>query len=162
MFFGVEENGKIASELYGLWHKNIDEMAEKARWANVLELKKKYGHHPKFRHWIKVNKPEEDPQYFRASWIRGCLSAMHLKVYQERKAREDAKEASEASQEGKSDSSNAIVLYKAEVDKAYQAFSSVGFKKIKRGGSRGFSESGYQQGKATGEKIKIGSKQLES
>lgn len=175
VFFGAEENAKAATELYALWHENIEKMAEQARWANVLELKKKYGHYPKFRHWIKVNRPDEDPQYFRGSWIQGCISAMSQKVWEEREAREQERKVhSKESSAGMEDSSGteaftptnasmALMLtsYREQLDTAYQEFSSVGFKKVKRSGSKGFSESGYAQGKATGSKIKVGSKQLD-
>jgi hypothetical protein len=172
VFFGVKENAEMASQLYTLWHTNIEVMAEQARWANVLELKKKYGHYPKFRHWIAENRPDEDPKYFRSSWISGCLRAMHDKVWEEEQARHGGNEHHPRSPAGKltagqqvrteeqKSNTSAIVLYKAEVDKAYQALSE-GFTSVKTGGgSKGFSPKGYMQGRETGSKIKIGSKQL--
>jgi hypothetical protein len=158
VFFGAKENAEAAAELYALWHENIERMAEQARRENLKSLKRKYGKMKKLRHFIQDNFPEDDPKYFRASWIRGCLNAMHNKVYEERKAREQERETSK---EGSTGSQNAIILYKAEVDKAYTEMAKYGFKKVKTKGSRGFSSEGYRRGQETGSKIRIGSKQLE-
>ncbi|MEO6566158.1 MAG: DUF2786 domain-containing protein [Casimicrobiaceae bacterium] len=171
VFFGVKENAEMASQLYTLWHTNIEVMAEQARWKNVLELKKKYKGIPKFRHWIAENRPDEDPRYFRSSWIRGCLRAMRDKVWEESEARHGTSGHHPRTEAGKLNAgmqskeqqqvSSAIVLYKAEVDKAYTELSQ-GFASVKTGGSgsKGFSSKGYAQGHETGSKIKIGSKQL--
>lgn len=162
VFFGVPENAEAAVYLYTLWHSNIETMAEKARWENVLALRKKYGKRPALRHWIQENHPEDDPKYFRPSWIRGCLHAMAMNVYNERKAREEAIEVDALPPGEKVQAqanASAIVLYKAEVDKAYEVLSK-GFKTINTKGSSGWSSAGYIQGKETGSKIKIGSKEL--
>ena len=159
VFFGVKENAAVAAELYALWRKNIWEMAKKAQAENSNSLYRKYRKdHPDVLHWVAENFPDENPRYFRSSWLRGCLHAMEMKVYDEKKAREGGRKESVDAQEQKT--SSALVLYNAEVDKAYEAMSS-GFKEVSNGGPKGWSSSGYRQGQETGSKIKIGSKQLE-
>lgn len=168
VFFGVKENAATAAELYALWHDNIEKIADKAQHENIIELRKKYGRRPALRLWIAENHPEDDPRYFRSSWIRGCLNAMHSKVFEEEQARrqpeEDDVEFIEAGSQTiqqKKINTAAIVLYKAEVDKAYAVLSE-NFKNISTGGgSKGWSGKGYERGHKFGSSVRIGSKQLE-
>jgi len=157
VFFGVKENAKVAAELYELWHKNIYDMAKRAQTLNVQRILKLYKMKNPLKHYA-MDYPEDDPKYFRASWITGCLRAMSDNVYEEEKKRAGVRE--EKSSPEQPSNSSALVLYKAEVDKAYKVLSSH-FKKAKSHGSRGFSSNGYKQGQETGSKIRVGSKEIE-
>jgi len=149
-FFGVKENAEIASQLYLLWLGNIQDMAKKATRANIVSLREKYGRRPKFRQWIIENTDEENPRYFGASWITGCISAMNENLRGQEMEREENKA-----------SANAITLYKREIDVEYRKLSSH-FRTVKTGGSRGFSSSGYAKGKEAGSNISLGSKPIGS
>ena len=154
VFFGVAENAKIASDMYVLWLHNIEDMARKATDDNFKELIRKYGNRKQFRHWIAVEYPEDDPRYFRSSWISGCLNAMFENVAKEERERELERE-----EHAETAKSNALVLYKQEIIKAYSNIMQ-NSRTVHTSSSKGFSNSGYIKGKQTGSRIRIQSKQV--
>ncbi len=170
-FFGMENNAKVASELYILWLKNIEEVAEDANKKHRRECIKKYGDRPNFFSWVSDNHPEDDPKYFRSSWIQGCINGMWEVTREEEEARnprrhhpynESKKGTDENPVETKEEvitQNNAIALYQEKVDLAYQQLSK-GFRTVRTSMSKGFSSSGYEKGKSFGSSIKIGSKEL--
>ena len=105
---------------------------------------------PEVVKFIRDNHPEDDPKFFSASWITGCISAMNENLRGQEMEREENKA-----------SANAITLYKQEIDVEYRKLSSH-FRTVKTSGSRGFSSSGYAKGKEAGSNISLGSKPIGS
>ena len=152
-FFGVEQNAEIASQLYLLWLGNIDQMSKKAKKESFAELRKQY---PELIEQYGKNiigelnrrYPELGTQYFTQSWISGCIAAMNENLREQEVQREEV-------------STNAITLYKEEVDKEYSKMSK-GFKTVNTSSSSGFSGIGYAKGREAGSNISLGSKPIGS
>jgi len=144
VFFGVKENSEIASALYNEWVISIERMARKATDDNYKELVNRYGDIAKHNRAALGN---ENPRYFRVSWIDGCITGMSRAV----EAEEDKTITS---------SQNALALYDKKVAEKYRELSKY-FTKINTSVSRGYSSAGYTKGLETGSSIKLGSKRLD-
>lgn len=148
-FFGTDDNTRVASMLYDQWVITIALAARKATDKNYSDLVRKYGNRPRFREWLRFTYPELDTRFFMASWLDGCLSAIATNVREERWAKQQQQTAE----------SNALVIFRRELDVRYEAMAK-GMKKANISGSSGYSESGYQAGKAFGSSVRIGSKSV--
>lgn len=156
-FFGTKENVAVAIGLYELWFENIEKTADKATKEHRREILRKYGDRKNFFRWVSENYPEDDPRYFRTSWISGCISAMFEKLREE----EIAREVGEKTDEETSNNSNALVLFNSSLAKAYIEFS-LDFRRVNVSRvSKGYSHAGYVRGKAFGSSVRIGSKEIE-
>jgi len=150
VFFGVKDNAEIAKVLYALWVVNIEIMAKEAARQNIKDMIKKYPEIPleKFRQRLVELHPEENTRYFRTSWIQGCIDGMNKKIIEQSKNELKV-------------TRDALALYQQDVNKAYANIRSH-FKKVSGNKSKGFSSSGYKQGKATGNGISLTAKPISS
>jgi hypothetical protein len=144
-FFGTEENAKIAATLFTLWITNINSMADNSLKSHKKAMLKEFGDHKNF--WSSL--PEDlQPRYYRTSWVLGCLDAMRKNVDEQEKVRTV-------------ETTNAIALYKAEIDKYYQIFAKENLKSIHvKSSVKNFSDVGYNAGHTTGSGIKLDSKPI--
>lgn len=175
VFFGVPNAAKTAAELYILWLGNIEEIASKQTRLNIIELEHKYPEFagkPKFRENVSRACPQDNPKYFRTSWIDGCIGAMFRKVMEQEVETETkqhhphfngvhkgSEDAARTTPPRTNQQSNALALYKAEVEKAYTQMAK-GFRHVNTHASKGFSHAGYNKGNEFGSSVSIGSKPL--
>lgn len=127
-FFGDPKNVEIACELYLEFLFKIDRMS-----AIATDEYSKYQ-------YKKIN--FEHPRVYRNSWREGCIDAINKKVREQEETRSE-------------DTSNSIVLYTKQVDKAYNDFSQNFTKLNSSGGGSSFSSAGYSSGKEAGSNMSL-------
>jgi hypothetical protein len=114
-FYGMEENIKVACDLFDKWCVRIDNMAKEATRVYIQELEEEFAEEmldqrvKQVRHLRGLG--DRSPQTWRTSWLDGCVSGIHSALHDEEERQADE----ERKAQGKQPLSGLSYLQKREV-----------------------------------------------